>query len=330
MVATGVGIGFSLVFVVYEQTNCYNEETMSSKVIPSLDNLKFYTYGPSRSSSSTKDIIVVLTPDIHPKLLLRLKLLDQNFADNFTTTLLIMHSSFLSQNRLKHLIQNIQRPTLFLRISTIFEMFPMNFDPCRTKSTWEMRGKWNYQLMIRFWVKLLFELPQLQQYDYMMRLDDDSQIMNNWFNVFDEMRRKRAVYFANDIRIDEERLLPGTMKLQPVTLEYPKTNNITAKQPEMLRQAFADDHILSYANNFEVLQLEFFRRSDVRQWIEMIDQTHGIFKYRWGDAILRYLTIALFADQQEVLHRSDYSLSYCHKKCQLPASLDTNPNRFTQ
>ncbi|CAF0921292.1 unnamed protein product [Adineta steineri] len=74
--------------------------------------------------------------------------------------------------------------------------------------------------MIRFWFKILFELPQLSQYEYIMRFDDDSKVINTWFNVFDKMRRKRAVYFANNIDIDEEKSLPGTTKLKQVTIEY--------------------------------------------------------------------------------------------------------------
>ncbi|CAF0924199.1 unnamed protein product [Adineta steineri] len=101
----------------------------------------------------------------------------------------------------------------------------------------------------------------VQKYEYIMRFDDDSKVINTWFNVFDKMRRKRAVYFANNIDIDEEKSQPGTMKFKQVT----------------------------------------------------IDQTYGIFKYRWGDSILRYITIALFAKEQQVLHRSQYNLSYCHK-----------------
>ncbi|CAF1338512.1 unnamed protein product [Adineta steineri] len=101
----------------------------------------------------------------------------------------------------------------------------------------------------------------VQEYEYIMGFDDDSKVINTWFNVFEEMRRKRAVYFANNIDIDEEKSLLGTTKLKQVT----------------------------------------------------IHQTYGIFKYQWGDAILRYVTIALFAEEQQVLHRSQYNLSYCHK-----------------
>ncbi|CAF4171406.1 unnamed protein product [Adineta steineri] len=70
----------------------------------------------------------------------------------------------------------------------------------------------------------------VQEYEYIMRFNNDSKVINTWFNVFDEMRRKRAVYFANNIDIDEEKSQPGTMKLKQT---------------------------------------------------KTIDQTYGIFKYRW-------------------------------------------------
>ncbi|CAF1412578.1 unnamed protein product [Adineta steineri] len=168
--------------------------------------------------------------------------------------------------------------------------------------------------MIRFWFKTFFELPQLQGYEYIMRLDDDSELKGKWINVFEEMRNKKAVYFANNLDIDLEKILPGTMVLKNVIFEYVKNNNnITAKQPEMLRDAFTSDSVHNYYNNFEVTNTEFFRRADISHWVQAVDSTHGIFKYRWGDAILRYLTVALFAEQQYVLHRRNYNMSYCHK-----------------
>jgi hypothetical protein len=254
-----------------------------------------------------------MTPKISQYLASRLKLLDSNLSDNFSTPLLIMYNKHPYKDDLMYLTKTIKRQMLFLDINSVFNLFPSNFDPCRTKSSWWRRGKWNYQLMIRFWFKILFELPQFEQYEYIMRLDDDSQILGKWINVFNEMRNKRAVYFANDKDTDVEKSLPGLMKLQQIALKYIVLNNITVKQPEMIRDGFGDDYIMNYFNNFEVMKLEFFRRHNVRQWIENVDQTHGILKYRWGDATLRYITLAMFAETNEVLHRTDYNLSYCHK-----------------
>jgi hypothetical protein len=224
-----------------------------------------------------------------------------------------MHSNNPYESDLLHLTKRIRRQVLFLNIGIFFNLFPIGFDPCKTKTSYRVRGKWNYLLMIRFWFKILFQLPQLKKYEYIMRLDDDSKLTGKWMNVFDEIRRKNAVYFANNVDIDLEKQLPGTMNLKRITFDYVKQNDIKPKQIKMLRDAFGNNTVLNYYNNFEVMKMEFFRREEIRHWIESIDSTNGIFYYRWGDAILRYLTLALFAEQHEVLHRLDYNLPYCHK-----------------
>jgi hypothetical protein len=239
--------------------------------------------------------------------------MDLNFDDNFTTSLLIMHNGNLYESDFLRLTKAIKRQVLFLNIGIYFNLFPIGFDPCNTKTSYRVRGKWNYLQMIRFWFKILFELPQLKNYEYIMRLDDDSRMINKWFNVFVEMRSKNAVYFANNEDIDLEEQLPGTMKLKDVTFAYIEQNKIKPKQFQMLNNAFADKTVRNYYNNFEVIKMEFFRRRAIRHWVETIDSTNGIFYYRWGDAIFRYLTIAIFAERHQVLHRNDYNLSYCHK-----------------
>jgi hypothetical protein len=166
--------------------------------------------------------------------------------------------------------------------------------------------------MIRFWFRLLFELPDIESYKYIMRLDDDSQLLGKWFNVFQEMDDKKAVYFANEERSELESILPGTVKLKSVTFAFKEMHQLVETQPENFRRAFSAQSVQLFYNNFEVMKVSFFKRDEVFEWIKAIDAAHGIFYYRWGDAILRYITLALFAKKDEVLHRVDYNLSYCH------------------
>ncbi|CAF1359573.1 unnamed protein product [Adineta ricciae] len=306
-------LAITLTYIIFDKYYCSFLDAITTKAAPDLNELKIYKYDTSRSSTSSRDLIVIMTPKFSTYLIPRLEQLDVRLADNFATPLLIMHNHHLHENDLICINKTIKREVMFLDISIVFTLFPSNFDSCRTRSSWWRRGKWNYQLMIRFWFKILFELPLFQHYEYIMRLDDDSQILGPWINVFHEMRTKKAVYFANDQDVDLEKSLPGLMKLQYTALKYIILNNITVKQPEMIRDGFGEDYIRNYFNNFEVMRMEFFRRSNVRQWIDEVDYTHGILKYRWGDATLRYITLAMFATSNEILHRQDYNLSYCHK-----------------
>lgn len=306
-------LGIIIFYVVFWEPYCFFRQSLYSNEISSLATSKIYSYGPFNSSSSNKNLIIILMPKISSRIIQRLELLDSNFDDNFSTNLLIMHNNEPYKSDLFHLTKKIKRRILFLNIDVFFNLFPIGFDPCKTKPSYRARGKWNYQLMIRFWFKILFELPQLENYEYIMRLDDDSQLTGKWINIFDEMRHNNAVYFANNVDIDLEERLPGTMDLKRVTFDYVKQNNIKPKQFEILRDAFGNNTVRNYFNNFEVVKLDFFRRKEIRHWIETIDSTNGIFYYRWGDAVLRYLTLALFAEQREVLHRVHYNLPYCHK-----------------
>ncbi len=68
----------------------------------------------------------------------------------------------------------------FVNVDHIFYKFSPGFHPHITDPTWTMKGKWNYHHMCYFWFKQVFELKIIQQYRYMMRLDDDSQVQGNY------------------------------------------------------------------------------------------------------------------------------------------------------
>jgi hypothetical protein len=225
---------------------------------------------------------------------------------------MIFHTGYPFLDDISLVLRSTKRQVLFRNVDREFISFPTGFNPYSTESTWKKRGRWNYHHMIRFWFKLVFEIPEVQEYDYIMRLDDDSQLLGTWFNVFATMQEKGAVYFANKQFIDEEKVLPGTMKLKDVCFAYKKNAKISLKDPEKFERAFLKNGIRMYYNNFEVMKTQFFRQNDVREWMEMIDKSHGIYKYRWGDSVLRYLTLAFFAKSEQILHRESYNLPYCH------------------
>jgi hypothetical protein len=127
------------------------------------------------------------------------------------------------------------------------------------------------------------------------------------------MKLRQLVYLANEQHLEFEKELPGTMKLQKFFIEYQNQMRLVPQDQKKVDLAFTRNTIRIYYNNFEVFQTKFFRQMDVRAWIDAIDASHGIYKYRWGDAMLRYLTLALFAKDYQVGHRRQLKLSYCHK-----------------
>ena len=43
-----------------------------------------------------------------------------------------------------------------------------------------------------------------------------------------------------------------------------------------------------YNTNFEILKIEKFTKSDYLKFYDHVDQSGGIYLYRWGDHIIRY------------------------------------------
>ena len=231
----GISLILIGVYVLIWEPYCFFTAALHSNDVSSLSRTKIYTARSISTRSHQKNLIAILSSTLSTELSSRLTLIDQHLQDNFTTPILIMHSNELNEAEARRLSINIHRPVYFLNVADAFRLFPVGFDPCRTKTSYRVRGKWNYLLMIRFWFKLVFQLPQLQEYEYVMRLDDDSRLTGTWFNVFDEMRAKNAVYFANNMDVDFEKKLPGTMRLKQITEQYIQQNKIQVKQTDMLR-----------------------------------------------------------------------------------------------
>jgi len=55
-------------------------------------------------------------------------------------------------------------------------------------------------------------------------------------------------------------------------------------------------------NNFEIMRREFFQRPSVQAFTERIvnKEPYGIYKHRWGDAALRFMSLALFSSKEEI------------------------------
>jgi len=281
---------------------------------PTLQHEEKIKFISKQNASNSSNVIAILLGDNYKKLAERLSLLDQSLSNEYQSDIMIFHTSYPYSSDISSIINSTKRRVIFHNVDREFSSFPLRFDPYSTDPTWSKRGKWNYHHMIRFWFKLIFEIPEIQHYEYIMRLDDDSKLLGTWMNVFRIMRERNAVYFANSKSSDSENGLPGTMKLKDICLNYLKTikMNTSSNIETKLEGAFSQNSVTTYYNNFEIVNIQFFRQPGVRHWIEMIDETHGIYKYRWGDAILRYILLIIFAEPNQILHREAFNLQYCH------------------
>jgi hypothetical protein len=127
------------------------------------------------------------------------------------------------------------------------------------------------------------------------------------------MAKQQAVYMVNRREADNEYILPGLTLVRNLTAAFIAKNKITVQNPVMLANSFNHTvEVPTFWTHFEVIDLSFMQRDDVLDYIDAVDESTGIFLYRWGDAPLRYITLALFSNETQILYREKLGLMYCH------------------
>jgi hypothetical protein len=180
--------------------------------------------------------------------------------------------------------------------------------------------------MIRFFVTAIWKHPAIQGYQTVMRLDADAcwRPKTPWNETYPDLPSDK-VYHANSLRKDPPKYCKGIYEL---TKEYITKTNITVAYPRMWllfeeNYLHGGQHCLGFYNNFEVVRVKFMQQFQVQHWHEAVTEQapFGVFRVRWGDAIVRYLTMALFAERGSVIQTK--------KKGQRDTNIDANHNRWS-
>merc|ERR1712048_845368 len=69
----------------------------------------------------------------------------------------------------------------------------------------------------------------------------------------------------------------------------------------------------SYYNNFEVAYVPYFMQPAVQSFTAAVLDTNFIIERRWGDAIMRFLQVALFSRYEQVHCFNSTELHYGHQ-----------------
>lgn len=193
---------------------------------------------------------------------------------------------------------------------------PINFPPVPRslidfEPEWQKRGsRYGYSGMCMFWAKLVFELTYVAQLDYFMRLDTDSLLKSQWFvDPFQWMYERQLVYGYLYAGHDSPE---WTRRMWPMAFNYSRDRALPHPLlsgfywPSAESLAYMDKAVTiesswkarqvpQFYNNFEIVNVPWFRRQEVRDFIDYmtLQPPHGVYRYRWGDAPLRYLALAL-------------------------------------
>lgn len=163
----------------------------------------------------------------------------------------------------------------------------------------------NYRSMCRFFSGELFKILKLYNYTHYLRLDTDSTFTEPVRDLFSEFVNMDMSYGYVSILSEPPEV---TISILDYVREYLKDKKCV--QTYVLR-----DHInqlgFCYYNNFEMVKISDFTTEDHLNLYEYLDNKNGFMKYRWGDALFRYIYVNLFIPQNKIYYF--HNLGYHHK-----------------
>ena len=198
--------------------------------------------------------------------------------------IIIFHEGNITSDHQNYISSKCKLPLIFkdVRESGNRKAFDINNDkvnmelcPPTQLSSWFSLG---YKHMCHFWAIDLFEY--LSDYKYTIRIDEDvlvnkfdSYVLNK---IIDENIKLAVplVCFYKTGHLDDPDVMVG---LQKLTEEFYVKNNFNP------RMEFKD--IMCCYTNFMIADLDYFRNNKlIQSFLQDVDDSHGIYSNRWGDA----------------------------------------------
>jgi hypothetical protein len=132
-----------------------------------------------------------------------------------------------------------------------------------------------------------------------------------------------GLWAATQKHIKERRVKPTYLKQVLVTsplLLCPEFRSSTMSDPR-LQQFTEPDGSWDrsyYYTNFEIVYMPFFRGHQYQSFFQDLDSTQGFYDHRWGDAPIRLLGLAMYAQPAQVqLLDLPYSHKVASQQCRL-------------
>ena len=277
----------------------------------------------------------------------------KNYNQKYKYPIIILHEGDYDERAQDEISKSVREPFRYLlsfkQIDKRDFDIPEHIDKDKVKHIVDLQPVpyWRnikYRLMCNFWINHFMKYTK--DYEYVMRLDDDSIIEEPLtYDLFELMIIKKLVYMSNIIHVDcglcnygmkelfesispsfkeslnTNKFVPGKLSdgsdifdkfKKVVSIVEGKECNITEFQTQMP---------LMYYNNFFITSTEFWNRQDVKQIVEKINQHGGIFYYRYGDAPLQTLIVSLLEPQASTRAIFKYS-----KRLQRECFIDSHNN----
>lgn len=230
------------------------------------------------------------------------------FPENLNNTdCVIFHEGNISEEQQKYIITESNMTLNFVNIRKYFDNWDVSeLEPSSksriTTNEEEFDGKnWSfgYRNMCKFYFITLPQIMSDMKYDYYMRLDDDSFLLDSNIDIFKFMSTNEYDY--GYVKIDEETHNPTNKSL----IQYLKDTFTNIESNKFM----INDKLFMYYTSIFVTKTAYWLRHDVMNFMNEIDKTNNIYNIRWGDAPLHFITLNLFESKTILLP----NINYYHK-----------------
>jgi len=220
------------------------------------------------------------------------------------TPVLIFNEGDLGDDQISFIIGCTSRPIAFPLVD--FTSFPEAWDHETSTKMFRVDGRkeWGYYQMIRFWVTGIWKHPALDPYEIVMRMDTDScfkEVNDNLPNFeYDNMR-----YHSQYVGVEDGKNF--TIGFLDHATKWMEDNGRVPGDPmlwDFIKSTWKKHRSLPvYRTNFELTTKSFMLQKSVMEWHESLTEKEpfGVFEYRWGDAVERFLTMAMFTTNDKIL-----------------------------
>jgi len=221
---------------------------------------------------------------------------------------LIFNEGDLTKDCIRNIVASTDRPIGFPKVN--FNSFPPGFNPIIEKGPFPVKGRdpWGYVQMIRFWTTMVWKHPAVQHFDTVMRIDSDScfKEVNDYLPNF---MYDGLYYHSQYVGVEPNAGVAYIDGLFDFVTNFMETK----KQPDKARNHLLWHYTESVWNNmktlplfrtnFELAKRSFMQRGDVARFNEALteEEPFGVLRKRWGDAVLRFITMAIFENNDRVM-----------------------------
>jgi len=154
-----------------------------------------------------------------------------------------------------------------------------------------------YRHMCSFWFVNFWNY--LEEYDAILRIDEDCFIKFDIDQVFDKMKRDSKVAIYGNWSDDDAFVTKEMNSFTAIFFKKILNKNIPLRRPS------------GPYTNVIALNLEELRKNELlKKYIEYVDRSNGIYMYRWGDLPLWGEVLTYFYDKG--MHSNSTELKYYH------------------